>query len=122
MSSSAVSSTDLAVDRTRLAHERTLMAWTRTATSLISFGFTIYKFLETERRPNRSSVFGPREFGMFMILIGLIALTLATIEHRRSMVQMRATYGNVPRSLATIVAGLIAALGIVSLIAVVFRL
>ena len=39
------SSTRLAVDRTRLAHERTLMAWVRTATSLISFGFTIYKFL-----------------------------------------------------------------------------
>ncbi len=39
------SSTRLAVDRTRLAHERTLMAWVRTATSLIPFGFTIYKFL-----------------------------------------------------------------------------
>ena len=32
------------MDRTRLAYERTLMAWVRTATSLISFGFTIYKF------------------------------------------------------------------------------
>ena len=40
------SSTRLAVDRTRLAHERTLMAWVRTATSLISFGFTIYKFCQ----------------------------------------------------------------------------
>jgi putative membrane protein len=34
----------LALDRTRLAYERTLMAWIRTAASLISFGFTIYKF------------------------------------------------------------------------------
>ena len=41
-------STRLAVDRTRLAHERTLMAWVRTATSLISFGFTIYKFFQFE--------------------------------------------------------------------------
>ena len=40
--------TRLAVERTRLAHERTLMAWVRTATSLISFGFTIYKFFEFE--------------------------------------------------------------------------
>ena len=39
-------STKLAIERTRLAHERTLMAWVRTATSLISFGFTIYKFFE----------------------------------------------------------------------------
>jgi putative membrane protein len=36
--------TQLSIERTMLAHERTLMAWVRTATSLISFGFTIYKF------------------------------------------------------------------------------
>jgi putative membrane protein len=36
--------TKLAVERTRLAYERTLMAWVRTATSLISFGFTLFKF------------------------------------------------------------------------------
>jgi putative membrane protein len=41
-------STRLAVDRTRLAHERTLMAWVRTATSLISFGFSVYKFFQFE--------------------------------------------------------------------------
>ena len=41
-------STELAVDRTWLAHERTLMAWVRTATSMISFGFTIYKFFQFE--------------------------------------------------------------------------
>jgi uncharacterized membrane protein YidH (DUF202 family) len=39
-------STLLAVDRTRLAHERTLMAWVRTATSMISFGFTIAKLVQ----------------------------------------------------------------------------
>ncbi len=38
--------TDLAVARTLLALDRTLMAWVRTATSLISFGFTIYKIFQ----------------------------------------------------------------------------
>jgi putative membrane protein len=38
--------TQLAVERTTLAHERTLMAWVRTSVSLISFGFTIYKFFQ----------------------------------------------------------------------------
>lgn len=42
-------STKLAFERTNLAHERTLMAWVRTATSLISFGFTIYKFFQLEK-------------------------------------------------------------------------
>lgn len=120
MSASAVSTNELAVDRTRLSHERTLMAWTRTATSLISFGFTIDKFLEAGRYANHFFVFGPRGVGTLMIVIGLVALALATIQHRRSMVHMRAAYGNVPRSLATVVASLIAVLGIVSLIAVVY--
>ena len=43
-------STKLAYDRTRLAYERTLMAWVRTGTSLITFGFTIYKFFEEFHR------------------------------------------------------------------------
>ena len=37
---------ELALRRTFLAHERTLMAWIRTSVSLISFGFTIYKFFQ----------------------------------------------------------------------------
>src|SRR5262249_28618447 len=37
-------STELALERTRAAYERTMMAWIRTATSLITFGFTVYKF------------------------------------------------------------------------------
>ncbi len=41
-------STKLAIARTRLSYERTLMAWVRTAISLISFGFTIYKFFQIE--------------------------------------------------------------------------
>ena len=40
--------TKLALDRTWLAHERTMLAWVRTAASLISFGFTIYKFFQLE--------------------------------------------------------------------------
>ena len=36
----------LALDRNKLAAERTLMAWVRTSLSMISFGFTIYKFLQ----------------------------------------------------------------------------
>jgi putative membrane protein len=40
--------TRLGVERTRLAYERTMMAWVRTATSLITFGFSIYKFFQIE--------------------------------------------------------------------------
>ena len=40
--------TTLAFERTRIAYERTMMAWIRTATSLITFGFSVYKFFEIE--------------------------------------------------------------------------
>jgi putative membrane protein len=116
--------TRLAVDRTRLAHERTLMAWTRTATSLISFGFTIYKFFQylSEGRPAADpGVLGPRGFALLMIGIGLTALAFATVGHRRNMEALRADFGPMPYSLAAIVAGLIAVLGAAGLTSVLFH-
>jgi putative membrane protein len=114
----------LALERTRLAYERTLMAWVRTATSLISFGFTIYKFFQYLREGRSGAVdgaFGPRAFALMMIAIGLVALLLATADHRRHMTQLRAEYGQVPYSLAAVVALLIAVLGLLGLIVVLFR-
>jgi putative membrane protein len=117
--------TKLAIDRTRLAADRTLLAWVRTSTSLISFGFTIYKFFqylrESEKVPATGLV-GPRGFGLLMISIGVIVLAIATIQHRRDMYEMRVQYGHVPVSLATILAALIASLGFLGLVAVIFRL
>jgi putative membrane protein len=118
--------TKLAVDRTRLAYDRTLLAWIRTATSLISFGFTIYKFfqyLRDEKPPAHTGLVGPREFAMVMIVTGILALLLATIDHRRHMVELRGEYGRdvVPYSMSAVLAGLIALLGVFGLIAVTFR-
>ena len=119
-------STKLAIERTRLAHERTLMAWVRTATSLISFGFSIYKFFQYLRESQgapTSGAIGPREFGGLMIGIGIAALILATIGHRRSMRTLRTDYGAlIPYSLSTVVAGLIGGLGVILLVAVLLRM
>jgi putative membrane protein len=113
------------VDRTRLAYERTMMAWVRTATSLISFGFTIYKFFELELRKPGSGIamsrVGPREFALLMITIGLVALTLAGIQHYYSLRSLRESYGIMPRSVAGPVAALIGGLGLVALAGVYVR-
>ena len=118
--------TKLAVERTRLAHERTLMAWVRTATSLISFGFTIYKFFQYLRESQgapTSGAIGPRGFGGLMIGIGIASLILATVSHQRSMRALRADYGGlIPYSLSTILAGLIGILGVFLLVAVLLRM
>ena len=79
-------STRLAFDRTRVNYNRTMMAWIRAATSLIAFGFTVYKFFELEMpglgRDNR--LIGPREFALSLVGIGLISLLLGTVEHRQT--------------------------------------
>jgi len=119
--------TRLAVDRTWLAHERTMLAWVRTAASLISFGFTIYKFFQleisklAEGRPE--PLIGPREFAMILIATGIGALILAFIEHRRSMKQLRREYGDImPKSVAGLVASIVGGLGTLSILAVILRL
>ena len=114
--------TRLAIERTRLAHERTMMAWVRTATSLISFGFTIYKFFELELKgPLPDHAIGPRGFAVIMIVTGIAALVLGGIQHGQSLKEMRMSYGAMPRSVAAPVSGLIGVLGIVALIAVLAR-
>jgi putative membrane protein len=119
----APTSNDLALDRTRLAMDRTLMAWVRTATSLISFGFTIYKFFQYlhQGEPVPERWLGPRGFALTMISIGLAALALATVEHRRHRRALLAQYGTVPLSLSGVVALLVALLGILGLILVLLR-
>jgi len=117
--------TSLAIERTWLAHERTMMAWVRTATSLISFGFTIYKFFQLElHNPDGTPehVIGARGFAMFMIGIGLVALVLASVDHRRSLKKMRQTFGvDGGRSTAGLVGGLVSVLGLIAILAVIFR-
>lgn len=115
-------STQLALDRTWLAHERTLMAWVRTATSMIGFGFTIYKFFQLEAVHRESHpVITPREFALMMISIGLITLLLATIARRMETRNISVQIGRVRSSLAELVAGLIFLFGLLVLVATVLR-
>jgi inner membrane protein YidH len=114
--------TQLAIDRTRLAYERTMMAWIRTATSLISFGFTIYKFFQLELKgPVPEHAIGPRGFAIIMISSGLVALALAGFQHHASLQSLRKMYGPIPRSVAGPVAALISFLGIFALVGVISR-
>lgn len=116
-------STRLSYDRTRLAYENTMMAWVRTATSLITFGFSVYKFfqLDLKRGEQFTGLVGPREFGLLMIMIGIVSLVAGTVQHIASMRRLRAQCPDVPRSMASLLAALISALGILALFAVVFR-
>jgi len=116
-------STHLAIDRTWLAHERTLMAWVRTATSMISFGFTIYKFFQYEAGRNAPANRGfitPRDFALLMISIGLVALTTATISHHKEIRGLSVNLGG-RRSGAELVAALVSIFGVLILLTAIFH-
>jgi putative membrane protein len=116
-------STHLAVDRTWLAHERTLMAWVRTATSMISFGFTIYKFFQFEAgrgAPITRGIVSPRVFALIMVSIGLVALVMAAIAHRKEIRGLSKELDG-RRSSAQIVAALVSVFGLVVLLSAIFH-
>ena len=71
------------------------------------------------RAENR--LIGPREFAVALVVIGLVALVLATLEYRQNIKMLGPQYSGSPRSLAVVVAALISGLGILALIAMIFR-
>lgn len=121
--------TRLGVERTYLSHERTLMAWIRTSVSLIGFGFSIQQFFRVARANKPpDELIGPYEFGFLMMVIGLVALSLAVIQNRADLKSMDARYrlsadGDVlvPRSRACIFAALVAMLGVLGLLSMVLH-
>jgi len=116
-------STELAFERTRNSYETTMMSWIRTSTSLITFGFSIYKFFQIEApsERQRNYLIGPREFALMLVSIGLISLVLATLEHRQNIRALGAQYAGKRRSLSVVVAALISILGILAVLAMIFR-
>lgn len=117
-------STKLAYERTRLAYERTMQAWIRTAASLITFGFSVYKFFQIERPAGLKQVgiIGAREFGEILVVLGIGSLVLATIEYRGRERELEKEWPHKQRpSLAIWLAGAISILGLVALIAMFTR-
>ena len=113
----------LALERTRAAYDRTMMAWIRTATSLITFGFGVYKFFQLELKISgrENQRIGVREFALLMVGAGVLSMILGSVDHWRNMRRIRAEDPNLGRSQAGVLAGLIMCIGFVALIAVIFR-
>lgn len=127
--------TGMSFQRTRMSADRTLMSIIRTALSLIGFGFTIYQFfghmLEvpgTTLRPH-----APRNFGVSLVALGLVLLTLGIVYHLRYMKQLRSERdlmireglihgeSHYPISLTLITAGLLWLLGVLAIAGMTFN-
>jgi len=101
-----------------------MLAWIRSATSLITFGFTIYKFVQLmghgDEKPNHFEY--SHAFALFLIFLGLMSLIFATVEYHRNIRDLRQTYFPEHRSLSVAVASLIGVLGVVAVVLVVLKL
>jgi putative membrane protein len=115
-----ITSNQMAADRTWLAQERTLMAWIRTATSMIGFGFTIYKFFEG-RPANPNALLTSRDFAILMIGFGLFALALATVQHVIELRSISDVTSRKRRSIAMVLAVPLAILGGLAFISALLR-
>jgi putative membrane protein len=117
--------TRLALERTSAAYDRTLMAWMRTAISLITFGFAIYKFFQIELpRGERQEhhLIGAREFSIIMVAAGLLAMALGILDHIFSMQRLRALDPGLPHSRTAMFAIIVFSLGLIALLSVILRL
>lgn len=73
---------DLGQIRTIMAADRTLMAWVRTSLSMLSFSFTIYKFLEAAAESGQiAASSSPQRVGMFLAGMGTTAMVLGTVSY-----------------------------------------
>lgn len=127
--------TGMSFQRTRMSADRTLMSIIRTALSLIGFGFTIYQFFGhmldvpgTTLRPH-----APRNFGVALVALGMVMLTLGIVYHLRYMKELRRERAlmmgeglihgesHYPISLTLITAGLLWLLGLMAIVSMTFN-
>lgn len=128
--------TGMSYQRTRLSADRTMMSIIRTALSLIGFGFTIFQFFSHLRASEllATTSHAPRNFGIALVAIGIILLTLGIAYHVRFMLELRrgrdlmkqeqlvhgeSTY---PVSLPLVTAVLLLLLGLLAIASMVFNI
>src|SRR5215475_12689733 len=127
----------LAFQRTRMSADRTLMAVIRTSLSLIGFGFTIYQFfrylLETAGTTQLLRSEAPRKFGMALVMLGVVLLSLGIWKHIAFMLELRAerkTFvdqglipgdDKFPVSITLIAATLLLTIGLIAIVGMAMR-
>ena len=109
----------LAAERTAMAAGRSYASWTGTGLSLITFGFTIYRFLISLQV--KLFKFDPVEVGLFIIGIGTATMLYGTAEYWKTMSELHRDYGVRFRKTALLFGLLTAGFGTVLFFTIVIR-
>jgi inner membrane protein YidH len=127
--------TGMSFQRTRMSADRTLMSVIRTSLSLISFGFTIFQFFQHLRESDvlTGGRHAARNFGVALLLLGVVMLVLGILYHVAFMVQLRQTRAQMkgdglihgesayPVSMTLIVALLLLVIGVLAIASIAFH-
>jgi uncharacterized membrane protein YidH (DUF202 family) len=90
--------TGMSFQRTRMSDDRTLMSVIRTSLSLIGFGFTIYQtFQKLHDAGQIANPNAPRNFGIILVLLGILMLVVGMVHHVQFMIELRRTRGEMVR-------------------------
>ena len=118
---------ELALLRTLMAADRSLIAWVRTGLSLITFGFTVYKFLQFDSQKYLAAgqaalgASSPRVVGLFMIGVGMLCLAMGMVENLITVRGLRGRENVVHPRYSLVMAGMILTLGLVVFVGILFR-
>lgn len=126
--------TGMSIHRTRMSADRTLMSEIRTALSLIGFGFTIYQAFDKLREAEViASAAAPRNFGLALLVLGLLLLVGGIWRHVQFALELRRTRSTMtqaglihgesryPVSVTFVVAILLLLLGAAAVAGIVFN-
>jgi len=79
-------------ERSRIASEKLQLNWIKWNVTCLGLGFTAYKFyyarLENHQSPIGHYITG-QEIGMFLIVLGFVTLTFATIQHKKKVENLK---------------------------------
>lgn len=110
-----------------MAADRSLMAWVRTGLSLISFGFTIYKFLDFSREQliatgkPVSKISSPAVVGLIMIGMGILSLAFGILENWYAIRELRENFTTNRRRYAEMKAVMVIVFGLFIFLGIIFR-
>lgn len=114
----------LALERTRIAFDHTAMAGLRTGASMITFGCSVEKFvgLELATSDGAASVIGLREFGMTLIIIGILSLMAGRFDQQRDLRLLNLHCPGMPLSGTRVVEARVGGPGTLAPVAVILRM
>ena len=91
------------VEKARIASERLQLNWIKWNITCLGLGFTAYKVyyarLENHQSPIGHYITG-QEIGMFLIALGFVTLTFATIQHKKKVAQLKLLLPTIQYSLS----------------------